>query len=520
VNRRDFLKGTAAAGGLLVACGGKVPPSRTPAFSDPDLVALADVALDAARAAGATYADVRFADYRRQSVYTREARVQGIDESEDRGFGVRVIADGTWGFAASSVVTKDEVVRIARRAVALAKVNAKLQREPVMLAKNEATRAIWETPIERDAFDVPLDEKIALLLDVNKTAMAVPGVKFCSSGMQFVREHKLMASSEGSYLEQTLHRCNPYFSVTSIDEKKGSFQTRDSLADPRGVGYEFIAGYPWLEEARQAGEEAVAKHSAPSVEPGVRDLILHPTNLWLTIHESIGHPTELDRAVGLEANFAGTSFLTPDKLGTYRIGSEIVTVHGEKTHPGSLATTGYDDDGVAAMEWPIVDRGVFVDYQTTRDQAAWIGRDRSYGTSYADSWGSVAFQRMPNVNLLPGSKKLSLDDLIADTEDAILIKGSGSWSIDHQRYNFQFGGQLFYEVKNGKVARMINDVAYQSRTPDFWQACDAICDESEYYVGGTFGDGKGEPSQSNPVSHGCSPARFRKVNVLNTKRSV
>jgi TldD protein len=264
----------------------------------------------------------------------------------------------------------------------------------------------------------------------------------------------------------------------------------------------------------------VAKHSAPSVEPGVRDLILHPTHLWLTIHESIGHPTELDRAMGLEANFAGTSFLTPDKLGSFRVGSDIVTFHAEKTHPGSLATTGYDDDGVAAMEWPLVEKGVFVDYQTTRDQAAWIGRDRSYGTSYAESWGSVAFQRMPNVNLVPGPQPLSLDELIADTEDGILIKGRGSYSIDHQRYNFQFGGQLFYEIKNGKVARMINDVAYQARTPDFWQACDAICDEREYDVGGSFSDGKGEPVQSNPVSHGCSPARFRRINVLNTKRSV
>jgi TldD protein len=491
-----------------------------PAFSDPSLVALADVALDAARAAGATYADVRIADYRRQSVSTREARVQSIDESEDRGFGVRVIAAGTWGFAASSIVTRDEVVRIAQRAVALAKANSKLQRTPVELAKARAERAIWETPIERDAFDVPLDEKIELLLGVNATAMAVPGVKFCSSGMQFVREHKLFASTEGAYLEQTLHRCNPYFTVTSIDEKKGSFQTRDSLADPRGLGYEYVAGYPWLEEARQAGEDVVAKHSAPSVEPGPRDLILHPTHLWLTIHESIGHPTELDRAVGLEANFAGTSFLTPDKMGSFRIGSDIVSFHAEKTHPGALATTGYDDDGVQTTEWPLVERGIFVDYQTTRDQAAWIGRDRSYATSYADSWGSVAFQRMPNVNLLPGTKPLTLEQLIADTEDAILVKGRGSYSIDHQRYNFQFGGQLFYEIKNGKVARLINDVAYQARTPEFWQACDAICDESEYYVGGTFSDGKGEPMQSNPVSHGCAPARFRQINVLNTKRSV
>ncbi|MCA9678495.1 MAG: TldD/PmbA family protein [Kofleriaceae bacterium] len=520
MRRRDFLKGV-GAGGLLVACGGRsghpTPPAPLP---DVDLMSLADVALDAARSAGATYADVRIADYRTQGLWSREARVESISEAQDRGFGVRVIADGTWGFAASGLVTHDEVVRVARRAVTLAKVNARLQREPVVLAPVEAQRAVWATPIRRDPFDVALDDKTALLLGINAAAMAVPGVSFCESGMWFVREHKFFASTDGSYIEQTLHRCQPWFEVTSIDAKQGSFQTRSTLAHPRSAGYEYFEDHPWTEEAAQAGEDAVAKHSAPSVEPGVRDLILHPTHLWLTIHESIGHPTELDRAVGLEANFAGTSFLTVDKLGQYEFGSELVTAHGEKTHPGSLATCGFDDDGVPTTEAPLIERGRFVGYQTTRDQAAWIGADRSTGTSYADSWGTVAFQRMPNVNLLPGARPLSLADLIADTEDAILIKGDGSWSIDHQRYNFQFGGQLFYEVKHGKITRMINDVAYQARTPDFWHACDAICDESEYYVGGTFSDGKGEPGQANAVSHGCAPARFRGVNVLNTKRSV
>ena len=521
MQRRTFLKGS-AAGGLLIACGGKSitpkPPSVT--FSDPTLVELADLALDTARGAGATYADVRIADYRSQRISTREARVMSIDDGEDRGFGVRVIAAGTWGFAASSTVSRDEIVKVAKRAVALAKANSVLQREPVRLAPVKAYQDVWSTPIETDPFDVPLDDKVALLLGINAAALAVPGVSFCSSSMDFVREHKFFASTEGSYLEQTLHRCNPAFNVTSVDDKLGSFQTRASLTDPQGKGYEYVATYPWLDDARQAGEDAVAKHSARQIEPGVRDLILHPTHLWLTIHESIGHPTELDRAIGMEANFAGTSFLTPDLLGTFRVGSDLVHFHGEKTHPGSLATCGYDDDGVQTMEWPIIDKGIFVDYQTTRDQAHLIGRDASHGTAYAQSWGDVAFQRMPNVNLLPGTKPLSLADLIADTEDAILITGRSSYSIDHQRYNFQFSGQTFHEIKNGKVAGMLNDVAYQARTPDFWQACDAICDESEYYVGGSFYDGKGEPGQSNAVSHGCSPARFRKINVLNTKRSV
>jgi TldD protein len=278
--------------------------------------------------------------------------------------------------------------------------------------------------------------------------------------------------------------------------------------------------YPWVDEARQAGEDAVAKHTARTVEPGKRDLVLHPSHLWLTIHESVGHPTELDRALGMEANYAGTSFLTVDKMGSFRLGSDIVSFHGEKTHPGALATCAYDDDGVKTIEWPMVKKGIFVDYQTTRDQAHLIGRERSHGTAYAQSWQDVAFQRMPNINLLPGDNPLSVEDLIASTDDGIYIKGRGSYSIDHQRYNFQFGGQTFYEIKGGKITGMLRDVAYQARTPEFWRACDAICSEDEYEVGGSFYDGKGEPGQSNAVSHGCSPARFRQINVINTERSV
>ena len=264
----------------------------------------------------------------------------------------------------------------------------------------------------------------------------------------------------------------------------------------------------------------VAMHGAKPVEPGLRDLILVPSHLWLTIHESIGHPTELDRALGLEANYAGTSFLTTDKVGTLQIGSDRVHFVAERTAEGGLATCKWDDDGVQTTEWDLVRDGVFVDYQTTRDQAAWIGHDRSYACSYANSWDAVQFQRMPNINLVPGRAPLSLAELIADTEDAILIEGRGSYSIDHQRYNFQFGGQVFREVKNGEVTGLLRDVAYQSTTTEFWNTCDAICDASEYRLNGSFYDGKGEPGQANAVSHGCAPARFRQVRVLNTQREV
>jgi TldD protein len=531
MHRRDFLIGTGAAL-ALGACAGRAAPGarqagetgashgETGRAPDPELRALADVALDAARAAGASYADVRIAGYRTQRIATREDRVLALEDGEDRGFGVRVIAGGAWGFAASARIERDELARVARRAVALARINARLRREAVVLAPAPAHVAVWNTPIRRDPFTVSVEEKIAKLLAINAAALKVSGVSFCSSNMTFVREHKLFASTEGSYIEQTLHRCDPSFRVTSVDRKRGSFKTRDSYSDPVGLGYEYVEAYPWLEDAARAGEDAVAKHTARSVEPGKYDLVLHPTHLWLTIHESVGHPTELDRALGMEANYAGTSFLTVDKLGSFRFGSEIVSFVGEKTHPGSLATCGYDDDGVATMEWPIVERGVFVDYQTTRDQAHLIGRASSHGTAYAQSWKDVPFQRMPNVNLVPGKEPLSLEALIAGTERGIFIKGRGSFSIDHQRYNFQFGGQTFYEIARGKIVGMLEDVAYQARTPDFWQACDAICGEEEYYAGGTFSDGKGEPGQSNAVSHGCAPARFRGINVINTARTV
>jgi TldD protein len=526
MDRRTFLTGTGASLALASACGGKSVrtegPSPTPLGAQPDagLRELADIALETATAAGASYADVRIADYNRQSIFTREARVRSVQDSEDRGFGVRVIVEGTWGFAASAEITTGEIARVAKRAVALARANSRLQKEPVRLAPVERHVAVWNTPIESDPFEVPLAEKVELLLSVNAAALAVAGVSFCSSQMMFVREHKFFASTEASYIEQTLHRCSPSFTVTSVDRKRSSFQTRGSYTDPQGRGYEYVTGYPWLEDARAAGEDAVAMHSAPTVEPGPRDLILHPSHLWLTIHESIGHPTELDRALGFEANYAGTSFLTVDKMGTFQLGSELVSFNGEKTHPGALATCGYDDDGVATGEWPMVVNGLFVDYQTTRDQAHWIGRERSHGTSYSQSWKDVPFQRMPNINMVPGKKPLTLDQLIAETDDAILIKGTGSYSIDHQRYNFQFGGQTFYQVKNGKIAGLLKDVAYQSRTPDFWRSCDAVCSADEYYVGGSFYDGKGEPGQVNAVSHGCTPCRFRQISVLNTEQKV
>ncbi|MEY4544833.1 MAG: hypothetical protein RL685_1028 [Pseudomonadota bacterium] len=521
--RRRQLLSAALAGGSLGVLHGCSRVSSAPVVPedprfDPRVRALAELALDAARDAGASYADVRIADYRTQALRTREARVVSVSDDSSRGFGVRVIAQGTWGFAASSLLTDEEVVRVARQAVALAKTNSVLQREPVQLAPGSRQVARYRTPVRRDAFEVSLDEKVQRLLSINALAQRQPGVSFVDSRMTFVREHKIFASSEGSLIEQTLDRLHPTFTITSVDQKQGGFETRDSYTDPRAMGYEYVEDYPWEEDVREAASDAHAKHSAPAVEPGKRDLILHPTHLWLTIHESIGHPTELDRALGMEANFAGTSFLTPDKLGHFQLGSELVNVVAEKTAVGSLATSGYDDDGERTGEWPLIERGRFVNYQVTRDQAHWLKAPHGFACSYAESWRDVPFQRMPNVNLLPGTKPLSLAQLIASTDDGILLKGRSSYSIDHQRYNFQFSGQTAWQIKSGRVAGLLRGVAYQASTPQFWAACDAICSREEYYVGGSLFDGKGEPSQSNAVSHGCCPARFRQIDVLNTSR--
>ena len=521
MKRREFIKVTATSAAFLFVPR-VVSHHRSPAvkFSDPDLKGLADEALNIARMKGASYADIRINRYRNQSISTREQRVTDISNDESYGFGVRVLVAGTWGFAASNRVTKDEVARVAEDAVKIARANKHLQKEPVQLAPEPAYQDVWKTPVKINPFDVPVTDKVGLLLRINEESLKVKGASFCSSWMLMANEHKFFASTEGSYIEQDLIRMWPAFSVTSVDPATGKFESRNSLTEPIGQGYECVDEQFLLGDARLAAEEAVMKHSVKSVEPGKRDLILHPTNLWLTIHESVGHPTELDRALGYEANFAGTSFLTLDKLGKLKFGSDIVNLIADKTQKDGLATCGYDDDGVKTKEWYLVKDGIFVDYQTIREQAHILGQKESSGCCYADSWASIPFQRMPNVSLQPGKKNLSLQELIADTEDAILIKGRGSYSIDHQRYNFQFGGQTFWEIENGKVTQMLRDVAYQSKTPEFWNSCDAICSEEEYYLGGSFYDGKGEPGQSNAVSHGCCPARFRQVNILNTGRKI
>jgi TldD protein len=514
MDRRSFMHSMIALGastGLRPSGVFGVPPVD-------ELPDLADTALAAAKKGGASYADIRINRYRVQFIFTRDRRVQNIVNTEDYGFGVRVIVDGTWGFASSSVVTKDEIARVVAQAAVIARANRRINTEPVTLAPVEAYRTAWNTPVVKNPFDLPLQPKLDLLLQIHEEALKVPGASFVSAFMQFVNEHKYFASSEGSHIEQSLIRSYPSFSVTAVDKASGKFYSRASLTAPMGMGYEYVEGYPLLKEASVAAQEAVAMHKAKPAVAGAKTLILHPSNLWLTIHESVGHPTELDRALGYEANYAGTSFLTTDKLGKFELGSKIVNIVADKTQEHAMATCGYDDDGVKTTRWPLVKNGLFVDYQTTRDQAHLIGQTASHGCSYADNWSSVPFQRMPNVSLEPGDKDVSEAEIIAATDDGVYVKGDGSYSIDHQRYNFQFSGQTFWEVKKGKITTQLRDLAYQSNTPDFWKSCDMLGGKATYALGGAFSDGKGQPSQSNSVSHGCPIARFSRVNILNTGR--
>jgi TldD protein len=516
-SRRDFLQTAGSTiGALTIPAWVLEAEAALDVKLSADKNSLADVALSTAKKLGASYADIRINRYRNESVTTREQQVQNVARGQSFGFGVRVLYKGAWGFAANSVVTPEEVRRITQQAVEIARANSAFQRKPVTLASTPKVITSWKSSFERDPFDVPLDDKVQFLLKLNETAMKTQGVSFVNSRVAFVNEQKFLATSDGSRIEQYLIRSAPTFSVTAVNRGTGDFQSRNSLGSAQSIGYEHLEKYPWLTEAEQAGAEAVAKLKAKPVTPGKYDLVLHPSHLFLTIHESVGHSTELDRALLWEANYAGTSFLTPDKTGKLQFGSKIVNFFADRTQPAGLATTGYDDEGVPGQKWHLVKDGVFVDWQTTRDLAPLIGQKKSYGCLHAESWDSVPFPRMPNVSLEPAKENVSLDDLVGGVDNGILIYGRGSYSIDQQRYNFQFGGQTFWEIKKGKISVMLRDVAYQSRTTDFWGACDALGGAATYQLGGTFNDGKGEPGQSNAVSHGCPITRFRGINILNT----
>jgi TldD protein len=544
LKRRDFiyLTGLGATAAMLPGIpvmGHPIPPEQALEKIDTSIKKrMADVALNAARSKGATYTDARIGRYLNQYVITREDKVENIVNTESYGMGVRVIANGGWGFAATDKMDNDSIAKAAELAVSIAKENSRLLSEPIKLAPQKGYGEVnWKAPIEKNSFEVPIKEKVDLLLSVNDAAMK-GGANFINSYLFMVNEQKYFASTDGSYIDQDIHRIWPTFFITKIDSVSGKFETRNALSAPMGMGYEYLYArpedkikglttlykgrYDMLEDAAAGATQATEKLTAKSVEPGKYDLILDPSHLWLTIHESTGHPTELDRVLGYEANFAGTSFLTLDKWESkkFNYGSKLVNIFADKNQVGSLGAVGYDDEGVKCGRWDVIKEGVLVNYQAIRDQAHILGLTESQGCCYADNWSSVQFQRMPNISLKPGKEKKSIDDMIKGVEKGIYIIGDGSFSIDQQRYNFQFGGQLYYEIKNGKIVGMLKDVAYQSNTQEFWNSCVGIADDNDYRLGGSFFDGKGQPMQSSSVSHGSSTARFNGVNVINTARKL
>jgi TldD protein len=500
---------------------------------------MADVALNAAKSKGATYADVRIGRYLNQVVATRETRVENISNSESYGLGVRVIANGSWGFAATNNMDNASIAKAAEAAVAIAKGNSKLMEEPVQLAAQKGYGEVsWKTPIEINAFEVPIADKVDLLLKVNSEAMK-GGAKYISSNLFMINEQKYFASTDGSYIDQDIHRIWPTFTLTKTDAASGKFETRNALSAPMGMGFEYLKPkdeekikggpvtmykkrYDILEDVREAAVHVDEKLKAKPIAPGKYDLVLDPSHLFLTIHESVGHPTELDRVLGYEANYAGTSFLTLDKWESkkFNFGSKEVNIIADKLETGSLGAVGYDDEGVKCGKWDIIKDGILVNYQTIRDQAHILGLKESQGCCYADSWDSIQFQRMPNVSLAPGSAALSAADMVKNVEKGIYMFGRNSYSIDQQRYNFQFSAQLAYEIKEGKIVGMFKDAAYQANTQEFWNSCVQRCDQKDYRLGGTFSDGKGQPGQASAVSHGSATTRFNGVNVINTGRKL
>jgi len=547
LKRRDFVKiaGMGAGATMLpsVPIFGNAISEEMLLIPGIDVAAkkvLADVALNTAKSLGATYADARIGRYLNQYVFTREEKVQNVVNTESFGIGIRVIANGTWGFASTNNVSDEGIKKATEQAIAIAKANARIQKEPVRLAPEQGYGEVsWKTPIKKDFKEVPVSEKVDLLLSANAAAME-NGANFVNSALFMVNEQKYFASTEGSYIDQDVHRIWPTFGVTAIDKEKGKFKSRQALSSPMGMGFEYLDGdssqkidgpggvklykhsYDIVEDATEAAKQAKEMLGAKSVEPGKYDLVLEPNHLGLTIHESVGHPLELDRVLGYEANYAGTSFATIDKWKSknFEYGSDLVNLVADKTQVGSLGAVGYDDEGVKCKKWDLVRNGVLVNYQAIRDQVHMLDQKESHGCCYSQSWNDVQFQRMPNVSLEPGNDKYSVNDMIKDVEKGIYIAGRGSYSIDQQRYNFQFGGTVFYEIENGEIKGMLNDVAYQSNTKEFWNSCAKICDKDDYRMFGSFFDGKGQPSQVSAVSHGCSTTRFNGVNVINTGRNI
>jgi TldD protein len=482
---------------------------------------LADAALAAATAAGATHADLRIHRLVKEIIQLRDGQLETAVVNREIGLAVRVVVDGTWGFASHGELSPEVAADAARRAVAVARTLAALNTDPVELAAEPVyANATWVSSYRIDPFTVPLADKITVLDEYSGRLLAADGVDHVSASLQSVKEQTFYADTAGSSITQQRVRVHPGLEAVTVDTAGGGFDSMRTLAPPMGRGWEVLAGddvWNWTDELAQLPSQLAEKMKAPSVAAGPTDLVIDPTNLWLTIHESIGHATEYDRAIGYEAAYAGTSFATPDKLGALRYGSPLMNVTADRTVEFGLASIGYDDEGVAAQSWDLVRDGIFVGYQLDRVFARRLGEARSNGCAYADSPHHIPIQRMANVSLQPGPEGFSTPDLISRVDDGIYIVGDRSWSIDMQRYNFQFTGQRFYRIRHGRLDGQLRDVAYQATTTDFWNSMEAVGGLSTWQLGGAFNCGKAQPGQVAAVSHGCPSALFRGVNVLNTR---
>ncbi|WP_046300161.1 MULTISPECIES: TldD/PmbA family protein [unclassified Mycobacterium] len=480
---------------------------------------LADAALSAARAAGAEHADLRIHRIATEVIRLRDGELETAVLNRELGFAVRVVVDGTWGFASHAELAPGVAADTARRAVQVAKTLAVLNTERVELAAEPVYRdATWVSDYLIDPFDVPAADKIDVLEDYSGRLLSSDGVDHVSASLTAVKEQTFYADTFGSAITQQRVRLMPVCEAVTVGPH--GFDSMRTLAPPTARGWEAVAGdqiWDWSSELSELPVLLAEKVKSPSVAAGPTDLVIDPTNLWLTIHESIGHATEYDRAIGYEAAYAGTSFATPDKLGTLQYGSPVMNVTADRTVPYGLASIGYDDEGVAAQSWDLVRDGRFVGYQLDRVFAPRLGQSRSNGCSYADSPHHVPIQRMANVSLQPGTEDLSTADLIGRVANGIYIVGDRSWSIDMQRYNFQFTGQRFFRIRDGRLDGQLRDVAYQATTTDFWNAMEAVGGASTWRLGGAFNCGKAQPGQVAAVSHGCPSALFRGINVLNTR---
>jgi TldD protein len=478
---------------------------------------LATWALDIANQRGATYADVRVVDDRSRTLATKNGKIGNASDSRSQGFNVRVLVDGAWGFASSAELERAAVEATAARGVDIAQASARVKQSDVRLVPEKAVRAEWTTPHQIDPFTISIEQNLALLERIDAELRSVAGVTLAETNMNFRRDEQWFLSSEGSDIHQTKFTTGAgyvAYAFAGVEIQKRSYPNSFG-GQWQNKGYELIDELKLVENARRIGEEAVALHGADQCPQGVMDIILESSQLGLQIHESIGHPIELDRVLGMEANFAGTSFLTLEKLRTLKYGSELVNVVADarQEHGPGLGTFAFDDEGVPAQCTPIISNGLFTGYLSSRETAALIGLQRSGGTMRAESWNRLPIIRMTNISILPGENPLTLEHLIASTDHAILFQTNRSWSIDDKRYNFQFGTEIGWEIKNGKRVRILKNPSYSGITTEFWNSMDAICSRDEWTLWGTPNCGKGQPQQVMGTGHGAAPARFRKVKV-------